>query len=353
MSYVPGFENDVYVSYARADDDPDPFGQHFVSNLVHDLGIVLAQRLGVKPKIFYSAQHIRPNDDFHETLDHAERTSAIFLAVLSPSYVMRPYTLRELSIFNELAPDGRRIVAVEAYPWEKTDSSPQFQNFRRTLFWRSDVDREIEMRISPATDRQLYYERLHTTADRVATALREMQAAATTKSPAGGGAVDKKVVSFREAGTFPPKTVPSCFFVCFCKLDSQAAADIVTEVEDAGLKCWISSRDVGIGENYQDKIVEALESAAAMMLIFSNSANGSNEIKKELALASEFGLWVLPVRIENVEPKKGFKYELATRQYYDLFVNRESGMKSIIDTRYEGTATRFERDIRVWCRRQF
>jgi hypothetical protein len=106
---------------------------------------------------------------------------------------------------------------------------------------------------------------------------------------------------------------------------------IASKIEGAGLKCWISKRDVPKGENFQDAIVEALEKSAAMVLVFSKNANGSREIKKELALASEYGLWVLPVRIEDVQATKGFKYELATSQYIDIFEDRDHGMREVID----------------------
>jgi TIR domain len=86
------------------------------------------------------------------------------------------------------------------------------------------------------------------------------------------------------------------------------------------------------GDDYQDAIVDALDQSGAMVLVFSKNANNSEEIKRELALASTKRLFVLPVRIENAEPTKGFKYQLATRQYVDLFEDREQNMTLIINT---------------------
>jgi hypothetical protein len=56
-----------------------------------------------------------------------------------------------------------------------------------------------------------------------------------------------------------------------------------------------------------------------------------NILRRQLALASEYGLWVLPVRIEDAQPTKAFKYELATRQYIDLFEDQDRGMQEVID----------------------
>jgi TIR domain len=121
-------------------------------------------------------------------------------------------------------------------------------------------------------------------------------------------------------------------FVSFSKQDQATALEILGRIEAADLKCWISCRDVPRGDDYQDAIVDALYHSGAMVLVFSKNADNSEEIKRELALASTRRLFVLPVRIENAEPTKGFKYQLATRQYVDLFEDREKNMTLIINT---------------------
>ena len=120
-------------------------------------------------------------------------------------------------------------------------------------------------------------------------------------------------------------------FVSFSSRDQKEALEIVDRLEAASIKCWISCRDVPHGDDYQDAIVTALETVKAMVLIFSKHADSSKEIKKELALASENGLFVLPVRIDDTKPTKGFRYQLATRQYIDLFPTRENNMQLVID----------------------
>ena len=121
-------------------------------------------------------------------------------------------------------------------------------------------------------------------------------------------------------------------FVSFSTQDQAAALEILGRIEAADLKCWISCRDVPSGSDYQDAIVDALDQSGAMVLVFSKNANKSEEIKREMALASAKRLFVLPVRIEDAEPTKGFKYQLATRQYIDLFADHEKNMALIVNT---------------------
>jgi tetratricopeptide (TPR) repeat protein len=90
-------------------------------------------------------------------------------------------------------------------------------------------------------------------------------------------------------------------------------------IERRGLDCWISTRDVAPGENYQEAIVRSLRGSRAMVLVFSEAANNSDEIKKELSLASRYHIPVMALRIEDVEPSDAFAYELSTRQWIDAF----------------------------------
>jgi hypothetical protein len=68
-----------------------------------------------------------------------------------------------------------------------------------------------------------------------------------------------------------------------------------------------------------------------MVLVFTANANNSNEIKKELALASQNNLVVIPVRIEDVAPNEAFAYEFATRQWIDLFEDWEKSMAELVE----------------------
>jgi len=80
-------------------------------------------------------------------------------------------------------------------------------------------------------------------------------------------------------------------------------------------------RDVAPGANYQEAIVQAIRDARAMVLVFSAAANKSDEIKKELSLASRYRVPILTIRIENVEPSDAFAYELSTRQWIDALAD--------------------------------
>lgn len=108
-------------------------------------------------------------------------------------------------------------------------------------------------------------------------------------------------------------------FISFSSQDSDKAEAVCERLEAEGCRCWISLRDVKPGQNYQAAIVQAIKRAKIMVLIFSSNANLSEEISKELSLASTFKVTVIPVRTMDVVPQGPFFYELATRQWIDAF----------------------------------
>ncbi len=119
-------------------------------------------------------------------------------------------------------------------------------------------------------------------------------------------------------------------FVSFATADRKKALSVCKAIEHRGTPCWISSRDVAPGENYQEAIVCSIRAARAMVLVFSGSANKSDEIKKELSLASKYKLPVLALRIENVEPSDAFAYELSTRQWIDAFGGWDKSIDALV-----------------------
>jgi hypothetical protein len=124
--------------------------------------------------------------------------------------------------------------------------------------------------------------------------------------------------------------VSAPIFISYSSKDQKIAGTIAQALEARGQRCWIASRDVLGGDNFQEAIVRALREAKVMLLVFSANANNSDEIKKELVLAGRHRVTVVPVRVEDVVPSDAFSYELATRQWVDLFQDWESQIEKLV-----------------------
>ena len=134
-----------------------------------------------------------------------------------------------------------------------------------------------------------------------------------------------------------PENLPSdddrqgrCVFISYATADRKEALSVCKALERRGTKCWIATRDVQPGENYQEAIVRAIRQARALVLVFSEAANNSDEIKKELSLVSRFHVPLMALRIEDVEPSDAFAYELSTRQWIDAFDSWDKSLDSLV-----------------------
>jgi hypothetical protein len=121
----------------------------------------------------------------------------------------------------------------------------------------------------------------------------------------------------------------SHLFVCFSSKDETVAREVVQSLEADGLKCWISLRDVLPGQNYQEAIVQAIEAASGIVFVFSEHSNKSMEIKKELSLGGSVSIPVFPLRLSPIAPSGALRYELAIRQWIDIFPHRQHALAKL------------------------
>lgn len=120
--------------------------------------------------------------------------------------------------------------------------------------------------------------------------------------------------------------------MCFSSKDEAVAREVVESLEASGLKCWISLRDVLPGQNYQEAIVQALESASGIVFLFSEHSNKSQEIRKELSIGGSINVPVFPLRLSPIVASGALRYELAIRQWIDIFPHRQLALAKLAQT---------------------
>jgi len=97
MGYVPGFDNDIFISYSHIDDQGVD-GPGWVSDFHRRLVIEVEEELGAKLHVWRD-KRITGATDFTKDLDKQVRGSAMLLAVLSPSYLNSTWCDWELTGF--------------------------------------------------------------------------------------------------------------------------------------------------------------------------------------------------------------------------------------------------------------
>ena len=124
----------------------------------------------------------------------------------------------------------------------------------------------------------------------------------------------------------------SHLFICFSSKDEAVAREVVAFLEANDLKCWISARDVAPGQNYQEAIVQAIETAQGIVFLFSEHSSRSGEIKKELSIGGSINVPVFPLRLAPIAPSGALRYELAIRQWIDIFPHRNYALGKLAET---------------------
>ena len=106
-------------------------------------------------------------------------------------------------------------------------------------------------------------------------------------------------------------------FISYSSHDKPIADGICANLEAAGLRCWIAPRDIGPGEDWPTAIAQGISLARVMVLVFSQNSNMSDEVSRELYLAANNKLAIIPFVIENVIPEAGKAYYMGRTHWMD------------------------------------
>jgi hypothetical protein len=125
MAYIPGCKYDVFISYAHFDNEADTQDIRWVSRFQTDLKKALRQRLGMDPDVFFDSRDLQAHHEI-DGLAAEVSASAVFVPILSPSYIKREWTIKELEAFEGTQSNRNRIVTVELLPVKEYEIPPRF-----------------------------------------------------------------------------------------------------------------------------------------------------------------------------------------------------------------------------------
>lgn len=119
-------------------------------------------------------------------------------------------------------------------------------------------------------------------------------------------------------------------FISYRRSDQTVARSLVQELEQRGVRVWWDQKIEG-GQDWRDAIVEGLQSSTCLVILFSEECNGSKQLKKELAIADTLNKLVVPVLIEDTQPRGHYLYELAALNWIQVFPNPASRAADLAD----------------------
>jgi hypothetical protein len=134
-------------------------------------------------------------------------------------------------------------------------------------------------------------------------------------------------------------------FISHSSKDKPVADAVCATFEANGIRCWVAPRDVPAGSNWSAAIVEAIQTSHVMVLIFSEHANTSGQIAREVELAASQGVTIVPIRVEDVTPARSLQFFLSNIHWLDALTPplerrlHEIAAKIQIILQHEGTNT--------------
>jgi TIR domain-containing protein/uncharacterized protein DUF2252 len=108
-------------------------------------------------------------------------------------------------------------------------------------------------------------------------------------------------------------------FVSYAQEDTSVARQTCVHLEAAGLKCWIAERDIPLSSQWSAAIALAIRRCQTMLVVFSEAANNSKQVPREVELADRANLPLVLFRVSDAEPSGSLAYFLGNLQWLDAF----------------------------------
>jgi hypothetical protein len=106
-------------------------------------------------------------------------------------------------------------------------------------------------------------------------------------------------------------------FISYATEDRSTAEAACAALETKGLRCWIAPRDIHPGSVWGEAIVDGIGSCTLFVLVFSDAANRSQHIPRELECAVDRNMPIIPFRVDPVMPSKSLSYFILSAQWLE------------------------------------
>ena len=112
-------------------------------------------------------------------------------------------------------------------------------------------------------------------------------------------------------------------FISYAAKDRERVLGLVKRLRDAGVTVWIDQAGIDVSTMWSQEIVNAIRDCKVMLLSISPHSTESENVVKELALASERKKPIIPVHLEPADIPGTMEYQLAGIQRVEYFMENE------------------------------
>lgn len=120
-------------------------------------------------------------------------------------------------------------------------------------------------------------------------------------------------------------------FISYSSHDQKVVEGLCAYLEQQKIRCFVAYRDIPRGVVWARAIVDALDESRMMVVVFSEHFNNSDQVDREIELASEDKKPILTFRISDDVFKGAKKYYLKNINWIDAFPNPEQVFGSVAE----------------------
>ena len=112
-------------------------------------------------------------------------------------------------------------------------------------------------------------------------------------------------------------------FISYAVKDRVRVSKLVEGLQKAGVSVWIDMAGIEVAAMWSKEIVSAIRECKVLLLSISPQSTESENVVKELALASERKKPIIPIYLEPAEIPETMEYQLAGIQRVEVYEGRE------------------------------
>ena len=121
-------------------------------------------------------------------------------------------------------------------------------------------------------------------------------------------------------------------FISYSSKDQKIVEGLCAYLEQYKIRCFVAYRDIPRGKPWPPYIPEALGESRMMVVVFSGNFNHSEEVDRELTIASKKKKPILTFRLSDEEFKGTKEYYLSNINWIDAFPNPENAFGDVTDS---------------------
>lgn len=106
-------------------------------------------------------------------------------------------------------------------------------------------------------------------------------------------------------------------FISYSTKNTEFAEAVCENLENNDIECWIAPRNIKTGTNYAKEIMDGLEAAKLVVLVFSKDAQESEYVNNEIDTAFSSNKCIVSLKVDDSFPEKKMEFFLKNTQWLD------------------------------------